>query len=84
MREFLAVVGAFGVGVATAALWVVYIRSTAAGKAAKAALSDLLLMLSTSFSLQLWLLSSGNFTVLVAWDIGSAIGTYFLVKRSAK
>lgn len=64
----------------TAVLYARYIRAVSAGAAARAAYTDLGLMLMTSLTTQAWFVEHGNFLLLLTYDIVAAVGTYFAVK----
>lgn len=75
---WLAVVGA---GLATSWLYAVYIKAVAGNKPARASVSDFGLMLMGSMTTQLWAVDHNNIWVLIVFDVVSAFGTYWAVKR---
>jgi len=57
-----------------------YIIATAAEKAESAAIYDLLLMLASSCTYQIWYIQQGKFPLLIVGDVAAAVGTYVFVK----
>lgn len=75
---------AFALGAATAAVWVLYIRSVAAQRAKTAALADFAIMVIGTLTLQLWALEGDNLWVPLSMDVGAALGTYALVRLGVR
>lgn len=75
---------AFGLGLLTAAAWVIYIRAVGQQRAGRAALADLTILLAGSAGVQLWAFAGESFWLFAAFDTGAALGTYLLVRRGLR
>lgn len=74
----------FLAGAAVSGLYVLYIKAVTANRPLHAASFELTMSLIGSISFQVWALRESDFRVLAAWDVGGALGTYFLLRRGFK
>lgn len=75
-----AYIGVILISFVISGFWARYIAATASERAEEAAMWDLLLMLASSSTYQIWYITHGPFSLLVTGDVAAAVGTYVFIK----
>lgn len=64
----------------SAAIWAIYIKSTATKHGLIAAIADFHIMFLSSVVTQLWAIKKQDIKIFLVWDLTSAIGTFIAVQ----